>query len=235
MDIGFVGLGRMGNHICRHLLESGHAVSVYDIRPEAVAAMEPFGGAPCAGPGEAASGAEAGTLTLMVGGSASGFERLRPLLEPFGKNIFHCGGPGMGMLFKVVNNMLSHVNLAALAEAMALGVAAGADPELLTDVIAVSSGRSRQVQDRLRKHILAGDFTPGMTTDLATKDSDLCLELARELRIPTFIASASHHVYEMAIQKGYGPDEYASLIKLWEEWLGIEVRAGGREEWVRGF
>jgi 3-hydroxyisobutyrate dehydrogenase-like beta-hydroxyacid dehydrogenase len=108
---------------------------------------------------------------------------------------------------------------------MALGVAAGADPELLCDVIGVSSGRSRQIEDRLRKHILAGDFTPGMTTDLATKDSDLCLELARELRVPTFIASASHHVYEMAIQKGYGPEEYASLIKLWEEWLGIEVRS----------
>ena len=169
-------------------------------------------------------GAAAGTLTLMVGGSEQGFERIKPLLETFGKNLFHCGGVGMGMLFKVVNNMLSHVNLAALAEAMALGVAAGADPDLLCDVIAVSSGRSRQVEDRLRKHILQGDFTPGMTTNLATKDSDLCLDLARRLRVPTFIASAAHHVYEMAIQKGYGPEEYASLIKLWEEWLGIEVR-----------
>lgn len=170
-------------------------------------------------------GAAAGTLTLMVGGSEAGFDRLRPALESFGKNIFHCGGPGMGMLFKVINNMLSHVNFAALAEAMALGVTAGANPDLLTDVIAVSSGRSAQIDDRLRKNILPGDFTPGMTTDLATKDSVLCLELARELQVPTFIASATHHVYEMALAKGYGPEEYASLIKLWEEWLGIEVRS----------
>ena len=295
MEIGFIGLGRMGNQICGHLLIAGHSVTACDIRPEAVAEFEKRGATPGRNPKEVASrseiiftslphpdisrevitgeegllagirenaliaetstvspslvqdlapfaqekgaelldaavsggvhGAAAGTLTLMVGGSAQGFERLKPLLETFGKNIFHCGESGMGMLFKVVNNMLSHVNLAALAEAMSLGVAAGADPDLLCDVISVSSGRSRQVEDRLRKHILAGDFTPGMTTDLATKDSDLCLDLARSLRVPTFIASAAHHVYEIAIQKGYGPDEYASLIKLWEEWLGIEVRS----------
>jgi len=174
-------------------------------------------------------GAVAGTLTLMVGGSDAGFERLRPALSCFGKNLFHCGGPGMGMLFKVINNMLSHVNFVALAEAMALGVKAGADPKLLGDVIAVSSGRSAQIDDRLRKHILPGDFTPGMTTELATKDSVLCLELARQLGVPTFIASAAHHVYEMGMAKGYAHEEYAALIKLWEEWLGIRVRNRGEK------
>ncbi len=295
MELGFIGLGRMGSEICAHLLAAGHTVGAYDLREEAVAQAEKKGARAATSPADAASGAEvvftslphpdasrqvilgetgilagvregailaetstvspsliqelapevkargatlmdaavsggvqgaqAGTLTLMVGGDEAGFERLRPLLACFGKNVFHCGPAGMGMVFKVVNNMLSHVNLAALTEAMALGVAAGADPDLLCDVIAVSSGRSRQVEDRLRKHILPGEFTPGMTTDLATKDSDLCLELARELRVPTFIASASHHVYEMAIRKGYGAEEYASLIKLWEEWLGVEVRS----------
>jgi len=294
MEVGFIGLGRMGHQICGHILDAGHSVTAYDIRPEAVADLKKRGVIPGRSPKYVAScaevvitslphpeisreviegkegllqginenaliaetstvspslvqelaplvqekggelldaavsggvkGAAAGTLTLMVGGSPQGFERLTGLLDTFGKNIFHCGEVGMGMLFKLVNNMLSHVNLAAIAEAMALGVAAGADPDLLCDVIAVSSGRSRQIDDRLRKHILPGDFTPGMTTDLATKDSDLCLELARRLRVPTFIASAAHHVYEMAIQKGYGPEEYASLIKLWEEWLEIEVR-----------
>ena len=131
----------------------------------------------------------------------------------------------MGMLFKVINNMLAHVNFVALAEATALAVKAGADPKLLGDVVAVSSGRSAQIDDRLRKHILPRDFTPGMTTELATKDSVLCLELARELGVPTFIASAAHHVYEMGVAKGYGNEEYAALIKLWEEWLGIEVRS----------
>ncbi len=295
MRIGFIGLGRMGSQMCGHLLKADHAVTAYDVRPEAVQAMAELGARSCDSPAEASSeaeivftslphpdisrevivgesgilaglaeggliaetstvspglvqelapeaerngvelldaavsggvhGAEAGTLTLMVGGSAAGFERLRPALEGFGKNIFHCGGPGMGMLFKVVNNMLAHVNFAALAEAMALGVTAGADPDLLCNVIAVSSGRSAQIDDRLRKHILPGDFTPGMTTELATKDSVLCLELARELQVPTFIASAAHHVYEMALAKGYGSQEYASLIRLWEEWLGIEVRS----------
>ena len=297
MELGFIGLGRMGSQICGHLIRAGHDVTAYDVREEATQEAENKGARAGRNPADVASrseviftslphpnisrevilgeegilagardgallaetstvspslikelaplvkaqgaelmdaavsggvkGAQAGTLTLMVGGGEAGFERLKPLLAHFGKNIFHCGASGMGMLFKVVNNMLSHVNLAALTEAMALGVAAGADPDLLCDVIAVSSGRSRQVEDRLRKHILPGEFTPGMTTNLATKDSDLCLELARELRVPTFIASATHHIYEMAIQKGYGADEYASLIKLWEEWLDIEVRSPG--------
>ncbi len=295
MELGFIGLGRMGSCLCGHLIEAGHAVAAYDVREEAVVAAQEKGASAGRSPADVAAraevvftslphpdvsrevilgeegilagaragvllaetstvspslirellprvrargaelmdaavsggvqGAQAGSLTLMVGGGREGFERLSPLLAHFGKNVFHCGAAGMGMLFKVVNNMLSHVNLAALTEAMALGVAAGADPDLLCDVIAVSSGRSRQVEDRLRKHILPGEFTPGMTTDLATKDSDLCLELARELRVPTFIASAAHHVYEMAIRKGYGAEEYASLIKLWEEWLDIEVRS----------
>ncbi len=97
---------------------------------------------------------------------------------------------------------------------MALGVSARADPDLLCDVIAVSSGRSAQIDDRLRKHILPSDFTPGMTAELATKDSVLCLELARQHQVLTFIASAAHHVYEMALGKGYGSLEYASLIQL---------------------
>lgn len=205
MKIGFIGLGRMGSQMCGHLLNAGHSVAAYDVRPEAVQTMAERGAQSCDSPAGAAAeaeivlmslphpdilrevilgengiltsiaegtllaetstvspglvqelapvaasheaelldaavsggvhGAEAGTLTLMVGGSTAGFERLRPALASFGKNIFHCGGPGMGMLFKVVNNMLAHVNFAALAEAMALGVTAGADPDLLCDVI----------------------------------------------------------------------------------------------------
>lgn len=170
-------------------------------------------------------GAIAGTLTLMVGGSEAGFHRLSAAMDAFGKNLFHCGGPGMGMLFKVINNMLAHVNWVALAEAVALGVKAGADPELLGNVVSVSSGRSAQIDDRLRKHVLPGNFTGGMKTELATKDSVLCLELARDLGVPVFLASAAHHIYELGIAKGYGEEEYGALIKLWEEWLDIEVRA----------
>jgi 2-hydroxymethylglutarate dehydrogenase len=172
-------------------------------------------------------GAVAGTLTLMVGGSGAGFDRLRPVLSCFGKNIYHCGESGMGMLFKVINNMIGHVNFVAMAEGMALGVKAGADARLLGDVISVSSGCSAQFGDRLEKHILPGNFSPGMTMELATKDSLLCLELARDLGVPTFITSAAHHVYEMGLAKGYGGEDYAALIKLWEEWLDIEVRDRG--------
>ena len=88
-------------------------------------------------------------------------------------------------------------------ERVLTGLASGT---LIADTSTVSpgSGQSAQTDDRLRKYILPRNFTPGMTTELATKGSVLCLELTRGLGVPTFIASAAHHVYEIGIAKGYG-------------------------------
>ena len=86
------------------------------------------------------AGAQAGTLTFIVGGAAQALERARPLLEVMGANVFHAGGSGAGQTAKICNNMLLAVQMAGTAEALALGVANGLDPAVLSQIMQQSSG-----------------------------------------------------------------------------------------------
>ena len=85
-------------------------------------------------------GAEAGTLTFMVGGTDDGFARAKPYIEKMGKAIYHAGGYGSGQTVKVCNNMLLGINMIATAEALQLGIANGLDPKVLSEIISKSSG-----------------------------------------------------------------------------------------------
>ena len=88
------------------------------------------------------AGAAAGTLSFIVGGDASAFERARPVLEKMGRNIFHAGAVGAGQVAKIANNMLLAIHMAGTAEALALGVANGLDPKVLSEIMLKSSGRN---------------------------------------------------------------------------------------------
>src|SRR5690606_22190167 len=87
-------------------------------------------------------GAVAGTLTFIVGGEADALQRAMPVLQCMGKNIFHAGAAGAGQVAKICNNMLLGILMAGTSEALALGVANGLDPKVLSDIIAKSSGRN---------------------------------------------------------------------------------------------
>lgn len=88
------------------------------------------------------AGAQAGTLTFIVGGEEDALERARPVLQAMGKNIFHVGASGAGQVAKLCNNMALGVIMAVTGEAIALGVAHGLDPKVLSQMMAVSTGRS---------------------------------------------------------------------------------------------
>lgn len=88
------------------------------------------------------AGAAAGTLSFMVGGAAAALERARPLLGKMGRNLFHAGGHGAGQVAKIANNMLLAIHMAGTAEALALGVANGLDPKVLSEIMLKSSGRN---------------------------------------------------------------------------------------------
>ncbi|MBI3967399.1 MAG: NAD(P)-dependent oxidoreductase [Chloroflexi bacterium] len=167
-------------------------------------------------------GAAAGTLTLMVGGDAADLERVRPVLEPIGTKIYHCGPLGMGATFKLINNGLAHANVVAAFEAFALATKVGADPRLLLEVIQKSSGGSWAVGEYLPK-VLKRAFTPGMKTNLAYKDSELLLEVAREAGAPLYVLSAVHAAYEWGKAVGYGEDDYSRMIEIYEQVLGVRV------------
>lgn len=151
------------------------------------------------GPG----GAEAGSLTLMVGGDEKVLEEVRPILEHIGSRIYHMGDPGNGHATKAVNNYLNGVNLAASAEAMVVGTKAGLDPELLLEVINESTGANWATKNRF-PHIIEGDYVEGgLSNRLMAKDLDLYLALADEAGAPTVLGSSCRTVFGIAIASGY--------------------------------
>jgi 3-hydroxyisobutyrate dehydrogenase len=172
-------------------------------------------------------GAERGTLTIMVGGEQETFERVRPVFEAMGKreNIFHVGPVGAGEIVKIINNILCGTIAASVAEALVLGVKAGADVEMMTKIIGVSSGANWQLANQFPMRAFNGSFKPGFMTDLVHKDLGLGLELAAELESLLPITALARQLYEMARASGYGRDDYTSLLKVLEQMAGVEVRA----------
>ena len=136
-------------------------------------------------------GAINGTLAVMVAGPAPALERVRPLLEVFGR-VFHVGErPGLGQLMKLANNFLSATAIVATAEAVVLGVKGGLDPATMLEVINASTGRNTASEDKFPRQILTGNYAAGFTAGLLTKDLGLCAAAAEALGVPMPVAAAS--------------------------------------------
>src|SRR5439155_6963040 len=126
--------------------------------------------------------AENGTLTLMVGGEAATLDRARPALEAFSGLIVHIGGPGMGQVVKLCNNLIYAAQMLGTAEATALAVANGVDLAKLHQVLVHSTGDCSAVRTRIPVAGVLPDspasngWKPGFTTDLMAKDLDLALD-----------------------------------------------------------
>jgi len=168
-------------------------------------------------------GAEAGTIAIMVGGDKAVFDAHLPMLQSFGANVLHMGELGTGTIAKLVNNMMAFCNMAAAAEGMMLGAAAGIDPEKLRQVISNSSGNSsayRLFSDR----VLKGNFKASFALDLAYKDTHLALELSDQLGVPTPMGATTHNLMRLARGMGLGSSDTASMMRVYETALKREVR-----------
>jgi 3-hydroxyisobutyrate dehydrogenase len=172
-------------------------------------------------------GAINGTLTIMVGGDQTIFERVRPVLEGMGKkeNIFYVGASGAGEITKIINQVLVGTISASIAEALVLGVKAGADLEIMTKIIGVSTGASWQLSNQFPLRAFNGSFQPGFMTDLLHKDLGLALNLAAEQRMPIAMTALSRQLFEMSRAAGYGQEDYTALLKVLEQMAGVEVRS----------
>jgi 3-hydroxyisobutyrate dehydrogenase len=168
-------------------------------------------------------GAKAGTLTIIVGGASDVFQRCREVLQVLGKNIYHVGALGLGNTVKLVNNLMSLVNVVTLSEGMVLGVKAGVDADALYNVVKVSTGRSQALEWKLPNKIFTRNFVPGFTIDLTCKDLGLVLSLAKELGVPLFVTSIAQQVYELAKAKGLGKLDNTAVITLFEEAAQVTV------------
>lgn len=169
------------------------------------------------------SGAMNGALTIMVGGKAEDLEDAMPLFQAVGKNIIHCGECGAGQVVKVVNQLMSAINLISMSEAFTLGTKAGVDPEIMMNVIKGGSGRCWAVEDRMPQ-ILKGNFDPGFTINLHTKDIKLAVDMAKYMNLPLYATNLVAELFKTAQVKGYGMNDNCAIIKLYEELAGVEVR-----------
>ena len=296
MQIGFIGLGHMGQHMARHVAEAGHSVAAFDLRPESVAALtasssnarrassvsdvaqeaeivftslpgppevesvatSPDGllesmrsgsvyidlssnsptlvrrlhqqfadkgiallDAPVAG---GVTGAEAGTLSVMVGGDRDVFERVQPVLKAIGTRVFYCGPVGNGAITKLCNNLSSQGQIAVAGEILSLGVKAGVDLEILAGVIGVSTGTCRAIVDTFPKQLFARNFeNPGFSTTLSAKDTHLAIELAHEMNVPMPIGEIIEAEKQESLRRGWGPLSPDVFVRLQEERSGVEL------------
>ncbi len=163
--------------------------------------------------------AQAGTLTIMVGGEAADFERAKPLLESMGELIVHVGELGQGEMLKLINNALGAANAAAVAEALLLADATGVDLDALVAVTQTGSGASAQMQMKsgpMREH----DYTTLFKTEHLLKDVRLCLEEAQSAGAPFPAAAHARDLLAATMGRGHGADDYASLIEAAEGLAG---------------
>jgi 3-hydroxyisobutyrate dehydrogenase len=167
--------------------------------------------------------ARAGTMTIMASGSEAAFARAAPVLEAIGDKVWRLGdAAGIGSTVKMVNQLLAGVHIAVAAEALALGIRAGADPATLYDVISSSAGSSWMWQNRV-PHILAGDDTPLSAVNIFVKDLGIVLDQARALTFPLPLASAAHQLFLAAAANGQGGRDDAFVIRVWQALAGIDL------------
>lgn len=176
--------------------------------------------------GKSSAAAAEGTLTIMVGGDEATFQECRHILATMGTSIFHCGGIGAGATVKLVNNLMASVIIAAVAEGLTLGVKAGVKPETMIQVLGTSGASSFHLTNTFPSKALKGDLQPGFMLDLAYKDLGLIASTAANVGVPLPVTSLVRELAGMARQKGLGKLDWTSLIKLYEEWAGVEVRLG---------
>ena len=162
-------------------------------------------------------GAEAASLTIMVGGPAEAFDRAMPIFEVLGKNLVHVGDHGAGQVAKLCNNLIAGVTMVAAAEAFAMGRAEGVDPKVLHDVIRTSSGGGWVMEkDPPCPGLVEGapanrDFQAGFTVDLMLKDVGLAVSALMGHGIPCPSGAASAQVYQMASRSGLGKHDFAAV------------------------
>ena len=174
------------------------------------------------------AGAEAGTLTLMVGGDDAVLESVRPALDPFAARIVHVGGPGMGQVVKLCNNLIYAAQMLATSEATALALTSGVDLVKLHEVLTHATGDCVAVRTRLPVAGVVPDspasngWRPGFMTDLMAKDLDLALAYGARTGVPLASTATARQALTAASTAGYGREDFSSVAKVVFGLAGLE-------------
>lgn len=171
------------------------------------------------------NGAEAGVLTIMVGGDVASLERARPVLEAFGARIEHIGPVGAGHALKAVNNGLLAVHIRAFAEGFAALVKAGVPAGKAVEVLNVSSGRSFVSESLVPERVLTGEWPRTFRLALLEKDLRIAIGLAAETGVPAPLLDRAGELFASARAELGESADYLEMIRLVEQQTGAEIRA----------
>ncbi|GJH14427.1 NAD-binding protein [Caballeronia novacaledonica] len=170
--------------------------------------------------------ANSGEMTMMTSGPADAYAACEDVLDAIAGKVYRLGDAhGAGSKVKIINQLLAGVHIAAAAEAMALGLREGVDPDALYDVITHSAGNSWMFENRV-PHILSGDYTPLSAVDIFVKDLGLVLDTARTSKFPLPLSAAAHQMFMMASTAGHGGEDDSAVIKIFP---GIDIPKGAKQ------
>ncbi len=204
------------------LLIDSSTIDVDSARAVAAAAEQaghPMVDAPVSG---GVGGAEAGTLTFMVGGSDEAFRRAEPILQNMGKAVIHAGGPGNGQAAKICNNMILGISMIAVSEGFALARKLGLDAQKLFDISSKSSGQCWSmtsycpVPGPVPASPANRDYKPGFTAQMMLKDLKLAQQAASSAGAATPMGAAAESLYALFCNSGKGDLDFSGIIKMIE-------------------
>ncbi|RUV68825.1 MAG: NAD(P)-dependent oxidoreductase [Mesorhizobium sp.] len=164
-----------------------------------------------------------GALTILASGSAAAFARARPALDAMATKLYELGDePGVGAAFKMINQLLAGVHIAAASEAIALAARQGLDIRKVYEVITASAGNSWMFENRI-PHVLDGDYAPRSAVDIFVKDLGIIQDMARSAKFPVPVAAAALQMFLMTSAAGMGRDDDASVARLYARITGTDL------------
>ncbi len=175
--------------------------------------------APCTG---SRAGAEGASLTFMVGGKAGTLEKVRPYLEAMGKQIYYCGGAGMGLQAKLSQNLILANLMQAFNEGLVLSTKAGVSPKLMLEILNNSAARSGLIAVKAPA-VFARNFETNFSLRWMHKDVGLALDSANQMQVPVPLTAVTLQMLQAGLAQGLGEDDFCCSIKVLERIAGVEV------------
>ncbi len=164
-----------------------------------------------------------GELTILASGTAAAFAKARPALDAMAAKLYELGdAAGQGAAFKMINQLLAGVHIAAASEAMAFAARQGLDIRKVYEVITASAGNSWMFENRM-PHVLDGDYTPRSAVEIFVKDLGIIQDMARNARFPVPVSAAALQMFLMTAAAGMGRDDDASVARMYARITGTHL------------
>ena len=164
-----------------------------------------------------------GELTILASGSALAFAKARPALDAMAAKLYELGdAAGQGAAFKMINQLLAGVHIAAASEAITFAAKQGLDLQKVYEVITASAGNSWMFENRM-PHVISGDYKPRSAVEIFVKDLGIVQDMARSARFPAPLASAALQMFLMASASGMGRDDDASVARMYARVTGTKL------------